>query len=259
MRFRFLCIALAALGASSYSFGQTAYAVDGSDNLWSVNLATGASTLIGNDGAFLEGLALSPGGVLYGTDTGGNVYTINTTTAASTLLGNNGFGNEGGLDFAGSNLWASNFSSPTTLNELNTTTGLGTGFSVTSAITDGVARAMAFDPTDTFAFTLNDVAAGGQALWETTSAGVSTELGALTGVAGQTVAMKFDNNTGILWALGEGGQIYQINPLTGAATLTGSTGSQVWLDMAIAPAPEPVTMVALGAGVLALAARKRRK
>ena len=90
-------------GVSSGSFGDLAYdAASGTmywaagrdnDNLYRLNLSTGAATLIGNYGINdLFALAWT-GTALYGQSpngvTNGTVYTINTNTAAATFIGTN--------------------------------------------------------------------------------------------------------------------------------------------------------------------------
>ncbi len=73
---------------------QTAYWAPGrgNDNLYSVNLNTGAATLIGSHGVDdLFALAYDAGtGMLYGDSGNGNFYSINTTTGAATFIANNG-------------------------------------------------------------------------------------------------------------------------------------------------------------------------
>ena len=261
MKITVFVFAGACLAIAGSAYGQHAYAVDNNENLYSVNLASGNASLIGNTGFFLEGLALSPGDQLYGTDSSGNLVSVNTSTGAGTLVGNTGLGDIEGLDFAGGNLWGTAFDAPTSLHLIDQSTGVA-GFAIPSNNTDGVARAMAFDPTFTFAYTLNDGANGGQDLWATQSSGTSTFVGSWSMVTGAplpfTAAMDFDNSTGDLWALGSGGEVMKVNAGTGEGAVVGSTGSQFWLDMTMNPVPEPASMAALGLGVAAVLRRRRK-
>src|SRR5690349_17350672 len=86
-----------------------AYGVATDENLYQIDVTTGATTLLGSTGQFMEGLALSPGGQLFGTDSSGLLYSINPLTGASTLIGDTGRGNVEGLDFNGNTLVGSDF------------------------------------------------------------------------------------------------------------------------------------------------------
>lgn len=261
MKITVFILAGACLAIAGSAYGQSAYAVDNNEDLYNVNLATGNATLIGNTGFFLEGLALSPTNQLYGTDSSGNLVSVNLATGAGTLVGNTGLGNIEGLDFAGSLLWATDFNAPASFNELNLSTGaVNQGFG--SSITDGHGRAMAFDPTLTFGFTLNDNANGGQDFWETQYGGASTFVGGWNQVTGAplpfTAAMDVDMNTGTLWALSTGGDIINFNTALGAGSVVGTTGNHFWLDMTMNPVPEPASMAALGLGIAAVLRRRRK-
>ena len=52
---------------------QIGFAVDNTENLFSVDLTTATATPIGFTGQFLQGLAFSPAGSLFGTDFLGNL------------------------------------------------------------------------------------------------------------------------------------------------------------------------------------------
>jgi hypothetical protein len=62
-------------------------------NLYTINSATGATTLVGAFGTSLMiDIAVSPTGVMYGHDIGtDSIYTIDTTTGAATLVGPTGY------------------------------------------------------------------------------------------------------------------------------------------------------------------------
>jgi hypothetical protein len=69
----------------------TMYMIDGraGTSLYTVDLNTGAATLVGNHGLYeLFGLAFSPAGVLYASQTGlGGLYILDTATAGTTWVG----------------------------------------------------------------------------------------------------------------------------------------------------------------------------
>lgn len=104
------------LAASMAANAQTAYIIDsdGTNHLWSLNLATGVATDIGGPLNYsqIEGLATSAGGTIYGVDDETDtLVTINTSTAVATAVGS-GDGNLGvdvngvGLAFdAAGDLW----------------------------------------------------------------------------------------------------------------------------------------------------------
>ena len=255
---------LAALGltAARPAQAQTAYAVD-TQSLYTINLTTGAATLIGNDGRDLEGLAISPTGALFGTDSGGNLFSLSATTGAATLIGSTGLGNIEGLDFFGSTLIGSDFINPTTFYSINTATAAPTA--IVSAAT-GVLRGIdATGPTS--ALVISD-----QPTFQTLqsvdlTSGTVTSIGTLagTGISGDFSGLDFAAN-GNLYGVDSGGDFDQINPLTGATTLIKNDGL-VFLDFKIAgtPAvPEASTTVsfglllALGMGGMVIAAKRKK-
>src|SRR5947199_6894200 len=64
--------------SGSVALAQSAFACYTSSNIYRVNLQTGASTPVGNNGNFLEGLAFDTAtGRLFGTDSGGGLHEIN--------------------------------------------------------------------------------------------------------------------------------------------------------------------------------------
>jgi len=111
----------------------TAYWVPGRDNgnLYTLNLTTGAATLIGAHGlsdAF--GLAFdTANNTLYASTGGaGQVYRLNTGTGAATLVGNSGFF-ASGLDYSGANGLVGIEGGGGRLFQLNPATGAGTQIS----------------------------------------------------------------------------------------------------------------------------------
>src|SRR4029453_10901844 len=80
-------------------YGLTGGAGGGTSNLVTVNLATGAATVVGSVGFNGGSLEFGPDGNLYAGSTGGSgdLYRINKATGASTLVGPTSFINLTGL------------------------------------------------------------------------------------------------------------------------------------------------------------------
>jgi len=77
--------------AIAYDGSDVLWAVDNVGKLYTLDEATGVSTLVGTTGAFIKALAFDPTtGVLWGTDASSVVYTINVQTGAATVVGNTG-------------------------------------------------------------------------------------------------------------------------------------------------------------------------
>ncbi len=121
--------------ASYYDFGGTTsqlYAIGTDQNLYSVNAATGASTLIGPTGLGSGGYqSMSGGGTALYTavpDMSGQftlLYSVNTTTGLATEVGNTGIAADvSSIGFADGVLYAADISG--NLYTLNTSTGEGT-------------------------------------------------------------------------------------------------------------------------------------
>jgi len=82
-----LVAGIAHVSVRSAAADQIGFAVDNTENLFSVNLTTATATPIGFTGQFLQGLAFSPQGGLFGTDFLGNLFSVSTTTGAATFIG----------------------------------------------------------------------------------------------------------------------------------------------------------------------------
>lgn len=125
---------LTPIGTSSLDyddFGSTTsglFAVGADANLYSINPATGASTLIGPTGLiilpFIRSLSTNSS-TLYFAD-GVNLYTLSTTTGAATLVGNMGGPEEGALLFEAGILYGGADSPAHNVDTLNITTGAAT-------------------------------------------------------------------------------------------------------------------------------------
>jgi hypothetical protein len=128
---------LTAIGNGSITYFDTGsttsglYALDtdfGDLNLYSVNPATGATTLIGATGlnSAVAEIGLSTGaGTLYFAD-GTNLYSLSTTTGAATLIGGTGGPEFGALVFENGELWGGSDFPGHGVYTLNATTGAAT-------------------------------------------------------------------------------------------------------------------------------------
>ncbi len=121
------------LGTSFYDIAQdpisgTLYGRTSDGRLASINTTTGAGTVIGAPGSFINGLTFDSSGTLYGSGNSA-LYTINTATGATTLIGNIGYNSSGDLAFNSSGqLFMSATGGPSGQDRLvsvNPTTGAG--------------------------------------------------------------------------------------------------------------------------------------
>ncbi len=236
------------------------FAVDTNENLWSVDLTAQTATLIGNTGQFLEGLAVSPGGQLFGTDTGGKLFSVNSTTGAATLIGSTGLGNIEGLKFSGNTLLGTNFSNPTTVYSINTSTAAVTPL-VTTNPAEGVVRSLALQGNT--GFMASDSPTFQSLIATDLGTGATSVIGTLTGDDGNVMA-AFDFGGGTLFGLDSAGNEVTINTATGQETVLGSLGRQFFLDLAIPPTaaaavPEPSTLALFGLAGVGLLAWRRWK
>jgi hypothetical protein len=248
---------------------QLGFAVDNTENLFSVDLTTATATLVGNTGQFLQGLAVSPQGSLFGTDFLGNLYSVSKTSGATTLIGSTGLGDIEGLTFRGTTLIGTNFSNlggPTTVSAIDTTTAAAT--TITS-FSQGPARAMALVNPNTI-----DIASDSpvsQSLVQVNLLnGTNMNLGQLPSTGAALIAALNFGTDGVLYALDPFGNEFMIAS-NGAGIPVGNTGGQYWLDLTMASTvldppgdpngvPEPNSMALLltaGLGLISLRAWQR--
>jgi hypothetical protein len=109
----------------------TDIAFDPSGNLWGItfgqlfriNTTTAAVSLVGNLGTSANSLVFGADGTLYTANS--SLFTVNTSTGAASLIGGGGgYNSSGDLAFVGGNLFLSSVGD--NLFRLNTTTGAGT-------------------------------------------------------------------------------------------------------------------------------------
>lgn len=134
--------------AGLYCFGATTAALYGcgtDNNLYSVNPATGASTLIGSTGLILRGgytvaMSSNAGPLYLALDTGGGsiLYSFNLNTGAATPIGNTGLRYVDSMVYANGLLYAALYNG--TLYTLNTNTGAATFVANTGQILWGMGK-----------------------------------------------------------------------------------------------------------------------
>jgi Domain of unknown function (DUF4394) len=227
------------------AFAVTAFSVrsDVDDDLYTIDLATGTAVAVGDTGfADIEGLAFA-GTTLYGIDDATDaLVTINTATGAATLVGSLGVSIlDAGLTFdCAGNLYMST-DVPGNLYRIDTATGAATLVgSQGQPVTGLTARGSTV-------FGL-----GGDATNNLVSVNVATgavtAIGALGTVSVSDGGLDFDA-AGTLWGLNDVGQIFTINPVTGAAT-AGAMTLTGFESLAIGPpicAPTAVTLRSVSA------------
>jgi hypothetical protein len=236
-------------GAAPATAASVVFVSDARGQLATVDVGSGATTIIGSTGVVLTDIAFSPGGDLFGIDFT-NLYRVNASTAEATLIGPHSIpgGNALAFDDRGTLLAAA--AGTMQLFSIDTGTGLstvlgGTGFAA--------AGDLAFRSGDLFLSSRSnqlvriDVA--------TSFRGMAVgPLGIASVLALATADM--DQLYGI-----SGTNIFLIDPVTGQAMLASSfAGMQ--LDRAFgatfrAAVPEPSSALLILLGLVALRARRR--
>jgi hypothetical protein len=197
------------------SFGTAGYTVNGSRNLYRIDLATGNAVLVGSLGVSgdFEALAFSPDGSLYALeDSTYKLYTLNLFTGAATLVGSTGITStsEPGMAFDDNGrLWVIGGGSGR-LWEVNPNNALATLVGTTGISS---AWALAFHQN-----TFYTVAGSTKHLYQVnTGTALATQIGSLGISFGSQHGMSTDGVN--LWLLTESGsKLYKLNTVTGIAT-----------------------------------------
>ena len=194
----------------------TMYGVDStSDSTYTVNLSSGAWTLVGSTGTSgPRGLAWD-GATMYGVDsTSDSTYTVNLSSGAWTLVGSTGVSGPCGLGWNGSTMYGSDFSSDSTYT-VNLNTGAwtevgGTGTDDPCGLGWNGSTMYGSDFSSDSTYTVN------------LNTGAWTEVGG-TGTSGPN-GLGWDGST--MYAVDRvTDSTYTVNLNTGAWTRVGSTGT----------------------------------
>jgi hypothetical protein len=225
--------------------------------LATVDVATGATTVVANTRVVFSDIAFSPSGDLYGIGLSG-LYRVNMLTGASALIGGFGFGQGSGL---GGNALV--FGSDGTLYmaggrslyTVNTTTGAASSVGLMGFVSGG------------------DLAFVGGNLYLSTTDSQLVQLdittGAGTSIGNMGVMRMFGlatpDNVNLYGVADQ--SLYRINTTTGAATLQASFnpslsmiafGLAFFEEAGASSVPEPGTLALVGLALLGAAAAKRR-
>lgn len=232
----------------------TLWVSTGGAQLATVDVATGATSLIGGTGTALTDIAFSPTGDLFGISFSG-LYKVNSSTGATTLVGGLGsvsgtanalvFGSDGTLYMAGNTLYS-----------VDTSTG------ATTAI-----GAIGYQSGGDLAFigsTLYMASSSNELIAVNTATGAGTSIGAL-GV-GSMFGLATPDNVNLYGVAGQ--SVYLVDTTNGTATfqstfsptLGGGAFGLAFLSEAGGGGnvPEPGTLALVGLALLGVAVGRRR-
>lgn len=229
----------------------TLWVSTGNAGLATVDVATGATSFVGDTGVVLTDIAFSPTGDLYGISFS-ELYRVNSSTGATTLVGNLGpvsgyanalvFGANGTLYMAGSSLYT-----------VDTLTGAATSV---GAIGHQSGGDLAF-----IGGTLYMASTDNQLIEVNQGTGLGTVIGNL-GV-GSMFGLATPDNAHLYGVAGQ--SVYLVDTATGAATfqstfapsLSGGAFGLAFLSEA-GNVPEPGTLALAGLALLGVGATRRR-
>lgn len=208
--------------------------------LQTIDIASHATTLIGNAGAVLFDITFSPSGALFRTDSD-NSYAVDCATAPATLIGSLGipFVNALGFDSAGVLYGAGEDSLFTINTSMGAATLVGTGSFLSAGDLDYVGNTLfissggPFSPSPSFLVSLNPVSAS------------ATPVGPL--LFSDVFGLANDAASSTLFGLTLTGQVLSVNTTTGAASELFDTEINNVFGAAVNPVPGPLPV--LGAGM----------
>lgn len=231
----------------------TLWVSTGGAGLATVDVATGATSFIGNTSTALTDIAFSPSGELYGISFS-SLYKVNSSTGATTLVGSLGsvvgtanalvFGSDGTLYMAGSSLYT-----------VNTLTGAA---STIGSIGYQSGGDLAFIGSELYM-----ASSGNQLIDVDTTSGVGALIGNL-GV-GSMFGLATPDNVNLYGVADQ--SVYLVNTGSGAATLQstfvptlsgGAFGLAFATESGGGNVPEPGTLALASLALLGTAAGRRR-
>ncbi len=234
--------------------GPILYIDDSSNQLGTVDVGTGAVTVIGSMGAdTMTDIAFSPTGQLYGVSFT-NLYRINATTGAATLVGSLGLSDQNALVFGSDGTLYAAGNTSGDLYTVNTSTGHAS-----------LVGAIGFDSAGDLAFNNGNLymsSTSNQLIRVNTATGAGTLVGNL-GFSNVYGLATGDN--GVLYGV-SGTQIFSVNTTTGTGTLVldysghglGNANGTSFFSEAV-PTPEPTTFTLLGIGAGSLVGYRWRR
>lgn len=246
---------LAATSASAQLFGVGDFAPFQTQSLYTIDLSTGAATLVGSTGLRdIADIAYDlPSSTMYALTVGADLYTINTSTGAATFVAARaGTTPEGSLAFLLQTGQLFTTASDV-LGNVSTSTAAFTSLGGAASSSDTDISGLAFDvPGRLFGYAKNGSGEDSLVRFDTAT-GASTRVG-LTGITASASVggLAFERSTGRLF-LTDGGALHTVDTLTGAATLVGQHGRTGFSGIAFIPAPGALALLGFGL----LAARRR--
>jgi hypothetical protein len=240
------------------------YGVDRLGDFYAIDLTNGVSTFIGASGIaspdteLVEGLAMNGSGELYATTSLGKLYSVNSANGSFSSIGDTGRGNIEGLDFRGNELLGIEFDNiPAAQDAFSIDLGsAGTTDTVTLDRSDILlTSAMAVQDANTALFAGTLTVGSSSLLSLDLGSGATTLIGDLDGFVG---GLDFAAD-GTLYGLGNMGRVLRIDPLSGATTTVGTTGSQLWLAFTTYTVPTPGSAALLIIGLAGLMVTRQRR